>query len=442
MEPPPASDLKPQTSTHTGGGRTLLLIVIIALLAVVVYLELKPQAPPAPPAAGPSAEHLRELAATLQANNLLAQAAEAYEDYLAAVDISDADRANVHYALADVQFTLADYEGALKNLYAVRIADPQSPVAADVKTRIVQCFERLGRTADAGAALDKLSGLEPAPESADSPAIATIGGRTITLADLQREIDLQAQINPYQGELDTPQAKLEFLDQYINSLLLKAKATNAGYDKEPEFRRKLGVITRGMLSQEVIQRDVEATLSISPVDVENFYKAREADFTEPARARIAHILAPTEDAAVELLAKAKETDDFAAFAREHSAAPDAKATGGEIRMPLVEGSNVVRGVGTLPELVKAVFAAEAGQVCGGVFKSAQGWHVVKVLERTPARVRPYDEIKSFVEQRYRAEKMQAAMDALVRQLRAQSEVKTFPEVLGNGPAAVDEDAKD
>jgi peptidyl-prolyl cis-trans isomerase C len=91
---------------------------------------------------------------------------------------------------------------------------------------------------------------------------------------------------------------------------------------------------------------------------------------------------------------------------------------GEVAADLgdIEKGNFVK------EFEAAAFSAAPGSVVGPV-KTTYGWHVIKVYERKPAGVRPFEEVKPqlLAEQRERAQR--DAFEALIAELRKSSNVR-------------------
>ena len=125
---------------------------------------------------------------------------------------------------------------------------------------------------------------------------------------------------------------------------------------------------------------------VTDADVAAAFAARRAQFEQPTRARVAHILVrvpSTGGSAAEDQARAKAEAalqkvrggaDFAQVAKDSSEDAQTAARGGELGL-LAAGE-------LSPELDRVVFGLKAGEVAGPV-RSGLGFHVVKVLEVVP-----------------------------------------------------------
>lgn len=180
-----------------------------------------------------------------------------------------------------------------------------------------------------------------------------------------------------------------------------------------------------------------ATVSVTPAEVEQYYKANQANYAHAEQrylkylvadfarlrtqirpsveelrrryenqkdqfksqesARILHILvkvdpgaAPEVDAAAKakaesLVAQLRGGADFAALAKQHSADPSSAANGGDMGW-------VERGQ-TVEPFDSAAFSVGLNTVSDPIRSQEYGYHIIKVLERRPAAYRPFEEVQ-------------------------------------------------
>jgi peptidyl-prolyl cis-trans isomerase D len=135
--------------------------------------------------------------------------------------------------------------------------------------------------------------------------------------------------------------------------------------------------------------------AVTDADVEAAYKARRAQFEQPARRRVSHILVkvPTVGgSAAEDQAKARAESalgrirggaDFAQVAKEVSEDPSTASRGGDLG--LIATDELV------PEVDKLIQTLKPGEL-GGPVRSPFGYHVVKVLEVVPGSKKELKEV--------------------------------------------------
>lgn len=181
---------------------------------------------------------------------------------------------------------------------------------------------------------------------------------------------------------------------------------------------------RSLLIFALDEEGVGATVQVSEDQLRQAYEQQLERFRMPERAHVRHILIKTVDRpasevpalqkkAEDLLAKLKGGADFAEVAKKNSEDPGSAEKGGDLGW-------ITRGQ-TVPEFEKAAFSLNLKEL-SGLIKTEYGFHIIQVLEREPARVRPLAEVRAELAAEVKRaqvfDKMQRAADqirvALVR----------------------------
>jgi peptidyl-prolyl cis-trans isomerase D len=168
---------------------------------------------------------------------------------------------------------------------------------------------------------------------------------------------------------------------------------------------------------EVPEEAARALLEKDPERVRTSYESRKSEFDRAEQARTRHILvrfAPDDDASKQdarkridaLRERIAAGADFAEVAMEASEDDVTKAKGGELGW-------IVRG-GVVKPLEDAAFSQAPGAL-GEVIETPQGFHLVRVEERQPARVVSFEEAQAQVAQDL------ARVDAAVAAARTRAE---------------------
>lgn len=169
---------------------------------------------------------------------------------------------------------------------------------------------------------------------------------------------------------------------------------------------------------------------VTDEEVKKFYDEHTSRFEAPEEVKASHILVSvSKDAsdeeekefkkeALKLARQARKSDaDFAALAREHSDGPTAKK-GGDLgwfaRKQMV------------PEFSHAAFKLKPGEVSDPV-RSSHGYHVIKVFERRPERIRPFDEVKDEIEESLHRARLRDATIEFMRDVREKADIKKQPD---------------
>jgi peptidyl-prolyl cis-trans isomerase C len=185
---------------------------------------------------------------------------------------------------------------------------------------------------------------------------------------------------------------------------------------------KTDILVNKLLEQEVTQK-----ILVKPSDIATFYEKNPDRFQQAESVRAAHILvlvpqdadektrATAKARAEAALKAAKAGQDFAQLARRYS--NDASAQrGGDLGF-IPKGQMV-------PAFEAAAFALEPGQV-SDLVETQFGYHVIKALEKRPARVVPFVEAAAQIEQFLEQQQRQEKSKALVEQLKSKGKVQIF-----------------
>ncbi len=143
---------------------------------------------------------------------------------------------------------------------------------------------------------------------------------------------------------------------------------------------------------------VGAKIAIDETAAKEYYTANIKQYSTPEKRRARHILvrstesdskevqAEKEQQAKEILALAKNTDDFAKLAQERSEGPSAES-GGDLGF--FDKNRMV------PEFGTAVFDMQPGEI-SEVVKTVFGYHIIKLEEIQPASTKSFDEVKDSI----------------------------------------------
>jgi peptidyl-prolyl cis-trans isomerase D len=165
-----------------------------------------------------------------------------------------------------------------------------------------------------------------------------------------------------------------------------------------------------------------AQITVSDTDVKAYFDEHQTEFSTPEQRQVAHILfnAPTTagDAEKQAARAKAETvlklaqqspDKFAELAKQYSDDAGSAAQGGTLDV-------FVRGV-TTPlnqSLIQDAFALKPGEI-SGIVQSDFGYHLLKVLAITPAKVTPLEQVRASIEQQLKQQKTREQFAALADQ---------------------------
>jgi len=196
--------------------------------------------------------------------------------------------------------------------------------------------------------------------------------------------------------------------------------------KEQEMTRPalLDTLVRLNIPQEIINYEVRRKISVSDKEIQEYYDSHKQEFTRPERITLREIVILFEDATRE---EARSRAD--AVRRELDAGADFEAlVERESQAPSSERGGLVGpfGRGELrPELEKAAFALQQGQVAGPV-ESSLAFHLVKLESRDPEEVTPLDKARDGISDQLREARFKEKIDAYLKKLWNDNFIYVYP----------------
>ncbi len=181
----------------------------------------------------------------------------------------------------------------------------------------------------------------------------------------------------------------EFVRLYlVPEVLFPVAIERRNLAQEPAIADWLRIKKRAMLIEELRRRDVEERVDLSEDVLRRYYEANLHRFMEDREVTVQEILVATHEEAEALAARIRAGEDMAALATSHSI----RQSNDEGRFHIHSFERVVFG-----ELLTEALAAEVGVLTGPVAITATphrqgGFSLFKVLEKTPEKPKPYDEV--------------------------------------------------
>ncbi len=224
--------------------------------------------------------------------------------------------------------------------------------------------------------------------------------------------------------------KREILSQLIEEVLIAKEAERYGVkveDREVEAflgevpeRLRMGMdpvrlegwIRRRLLAERMIGEVVKDVV-VEEEDLRSYYRARKEKFKRRGRMRASHIVVATEDEAREVLRRLEKGEDFGRVAREVSISPD-RERGGDLGY---------FHMGEMPEeFEKALAEMEVGEL-SPIVRTPYGYHILKLTSREGPAVPSFEEVKSWIARRIRAERVEAIFRNWLDRLKERSVIR-------------------
>jgi len=220
------------------------------------------------------ADRVREFANVLYNRELYPQAIAEYERYLHDYPLDEHEQASISYTIGNIYFDRArDYESALSYYLRVQELYPKSELAPEAGKRIVECLERLQRSADAQQALEESTFLDTTQIAKKRPGavVAKIGSREVTTGDLDYEMK---RLPPYvQAQIKDKSKRVEFLRQYVATELLYDTAKRKGLEKNAEVIEAAFLAKKNLLVQKLLEEEIAGNVDYHESDLDLYYRA-------------------------------------------------------------------------------------------------------------------------------------------------------------------------
>ncbi len=300
--------------------------------------------------------------------------------------------------------------------------------------------------------------------------VARVGDRIITRSQYLERLkggyaDLERRIPPSQLEDEKQKFEKGLLDEMLAELLIKDRADRLGLtvtkqeldeavknlrqqygiktDEQFEESLKSSGLTRAemelrlrdtILTNKVFSRELRSRQELTDRELKERYERDKEHYRLPERAKLREIIVLTppgssdeqiaysKQHAEEAAAKAKSGADFAELVKEYSGAPS-RDKGGDI--------GVVAKGELIPALDAAVFAAAPGSIVGPI-RSEHGFHVLKVEDRLPSEVPPFDAVKEKLRKEASDAAFQRDYKTYIERLRKDAFVQIHEENIPKG----------
>lgn len=186
------------------------------------------------------------------------------------------------------------------------------------------------------------------------------------------------------AELDKAMQE-SILKGHITNKLLEEEIKKAKIEQSDEFKTKISEISKQLLQQILLEREIKKNVSDNAIDSE--YKKIVAEMTGKQEVKASHILLGDEKTAKSVKKKLDRGAKFAELAKEYSKDDGSKVNGGELgyfqqgqMVPAFEEKAFGMNIGSISEPVKTDF----------------GWHLIKVDDKRDVKVPTKDEAKQYI----------------------------------------------
>ena len=246
----------------------------------------------------------------------------------------------------------------------------------------------------------------PDPET----VLATVGSTEIKHKDVAAII---GRLDPQRAAMyDNEMGRRAILEELVNMELFSLLGAELGVEKDPKFIETMNEVRKDVTRQfavEAIMKDV----AVSDEEIAEFYEKHKENFKVPETVRASHILVADEDEMKKVRADLDAGMSFEDAARKHSSCPS-KEQGGDLGFFSKEQM--------VPEFGNAAFAMKVGDVSAEPVKTQFGLHLIKLVDKKEASVRPLEEVRAQLTESLLNEKKAGVYNDQLSKLREKHQV--------------------
>jgi peptidyl-prolyl cis-trans isomerase C len=225
-------------------------------------------------------------------------------------------------------------------------------------------------------------GLGAAAVLAQDQAVATVGGKAITEADLKLA---EGEIGQEIANLPEATKRRVLVEYMIENVIFSEAAEGAKLAQGADYDQRLQYWRRRMLRDLYFEKTVRDT--VKDADAKAFYDQQVASIKPEEEVRARHILVDSKEKAAELAGKIKGGAKFEDIAKENSKDPGSKENGGDLGY-FGKGQMV-------PQFEETAFKMEKGQISEPI-QTQFGWHILQLDDKRMKVAPPYEAVKERI----------------------------------------------
>jgi peptidyl-prolyl cis-trans isomerase C len=257
----------------------------------------------------------------------------------------------------------------------------------------------------------------------DEEVLARVNGTEITVADVAAATEIYAD---QLGAMPEDARRSVLVDALIELRIVADAAKAANIDAGEAYKHQMAFLEAQTLRFVFMSREVAS--AVTEDKVRKAYDEQVARLPDVEEMRLRHILAATEQEAVEVIDVLNSGKDFAEVAQARSMDSASKAKGGDLGF-MATGQSIA-------EVDAAAARFQPGEFTSAPVKSPFGYHIVKLEERRQRPAPAYEAVSPQI----RATLGAAEARRIVAELRAKAKIEKL--ILDLSPPASNDDYED
>lgn len=252
------------------------------------------------------------------------------------------------------------------------------------------------------------------PRDLDKPLL-TYDNKTISIKDFSDLYDRAAFFKRPRRQFRLGDIR-KFLTEVVMNELITIELEETGVENEPEVAQWLQSKKEQFMVDKLYQDLVDGQTELSDADTRSYYDDNLEQFRRPEERRFFALVAGDRASAVRARTQLIEGRNFEAIRREFSVPEEALTLGLHDRF-YPEGQQA--------EVDAHGFTLERVGDVSNVFETSDGWTVLKLVERRPDRILPYDDAKSDIKHMLKTIRNEERLNELLAKWRSECKIEVY-----------------
>ena len=239
-------------------------------------------------------------------------------------------------------------------------------------------------------------------DETDEVLAARVGDWTITREFV--EDYLRRMPEPQRSRFSTPEGRALLADKLMQEELAYLEAKKSDILSRPEVKKQIEDATRSILVAAYFNEVVDSKARPSDEELHEYYDAHQDQYTQLETLRAQHVFSTDKEKLEEIKERVVDGGEkLTTMAHMYSEDQMTKGDGGDLGY--FNPGGYIRGVGYSKEFTEALAQMEPGTVYGPI-KWEKGYSLVRINEKQPAVLRPYDEVREEIAERLSRDKIE------------------------------------
>lgn len=301
--------------------------------------------------------------------------------------------------------------GVIVVMFVVLVVLIRQVPSKQIETTVIAEEQSMNQNESAAAVAveESMNQNEPAAEvnnseNKEDKVVARIGEQEIKSSVIDQLILQMSEEG--RKALETPEAKADFIRDYVATEVLHGKAIELGFDKTPEMQNAIEVFKKQLSIEYLLRSTIQQNLNVTEEEVKNFYEQNKERYNDPEAIKISYV----------------EMNDEAG--KEQAVGMLQNAGGTKLDQWLTKGQEFYADNEEANNAIAALFNGDKGTQ-SDLIKINNSYFIFSLDEKRLQVERTYEEVKARVEYEYRLLKQQEITKSLLSQLFTEKKVEVY-----------------